>query len=412
MSRAASLALGCLALAGCAREKTPAAPAAPAAAQVTSGGETTALPAVETTALNEALVKPKAGDPQKALPLFRQALALAQAQRAHDAVLAFEQALAADPSHLRGRVAFGFLLLDEGDEYNAGGALRQFRLARLIDAGDALAACGEGIARADVGDDARAEPLLVAALAGDLVKRDPMHLAAAQAALARLRTTQGRNDEALALLATAAATPESVPQNRAAWLVRRADLLAQLERRDEAEQQVRAALTLDPEHVHGHYLLAQLLARRGAADEAKHEARLHDLLRQLYDHRTKRLEADTERRLKLRRELVAADPANGRARYQLVRELLDCRHWSEAATEVATLVQRDGATAELHWLGARAKAGAGDLAGAKAEADAMRKADPDVPPDVLRSILDDWRKGNPDVSAADLQKKLAEWTRQ
>jgi predicted Zn-dependent protease len=201
-------------------------------------------------------------------------------------------------------------------------------------------------------------------------------------------------------------------QNRAAWLVRRADLLAQLDRRDEAERLVREALTLDPEHVHGHYLLAQLLTRRGAADEAKHQAQIHDLLRQLYDHRTKRLQADTEQRLKLRRALVAADPANARARYQLVRELLDCRQWNEALVEVATLVLRDGTTAELHWLAARAKAGAGDLAGAKAEADAMRRADPTVPPEVLRSILDDWRKGNPDVTAAELQKKLAEWSDQ
>jgi Tfp pilus assembly protein PilF len=402
MARAASLTLCLAAVAGCAREKSPADPAPPAIGTPQTQGEATAL--------DEPLEKPRAGDPEKALPAFRQAVGLAGAQRAHDAVVAFEQALALDPANLRGRVAFGFLLLDQGDEYNAGGALRQFRLARLLDAADVLAACGEGIARADVGDDARAEPLLIAALASEALKRDPLHLAAAQAALARLRTTQGRDDEALALLATAAATPAAAATNRAAWLVRRADLLAQLSRRDESERQVREALALDPEHVHGHYLLAQLLTRRGATDEAKHEARLHDLLRQLYDHRTKRLEADVERRLKLRRELVAADAANGRARYQLVRELLDCRHWNEAQTEVSTLVQRDGSTAELHWLGARAKAGAGDLAGAKAEADAMRRADPDVPAEVLRSILDDWRKGNPDVTAADLQRKLAEWT--
>ena len=402
MARAAMISACFFALAACERERPTANPP-PVSIGTTAreGG---------TTALDEPLEKPKAGDPQRALPLFRQALALAGAQRTHEALLAFEQALAADPASLGGRIAYGWLLLDEGDDFNAGEALRQFRLARLLDGGDALARCGEGVARAAVGDDARAEPLLTASLASETLQRDAPRLAAAQAALARLRTTQGRNDEALDLLAKAADAKQVVPQNRAAWLVRRADLLAELGRRDEAERLVRDALALDPEHVHGRYLLAQLLTRRGAADEAKHEAQIHDLLRQLYDHRTKRLEADVELRLKLRRALVEADPANGRARYQLARELLDCRRWSEAESEVAALVKRDGSTAELHWLRARAKAGAGDLAGAKGEADAMRREDPSVPPEVLRSILEDWRKGNPDVTAADLQKKLAEWT--
>src|SRR5262249_43093135 len=150
-----SLALCLFALIGCTREKSPPGPAAPPPRDapqpqlVPKGGETTAL--------DEPLEKPKAGDPQKAQPLFRQALALAGAQRTHDAVLAFQQALAAEPASLGGRVAYGWLLLDEGDEFNAGEALRQFRLARLIDGDDALARCGEGIARAAVGDDARAE---------------------------------------------------------------------------------------------------------------------------------------------------------------------------------------------------------------------------------------------------------------
>lgn len=402
MARAASILICLVALTGCAHEKAP--PAQDASQQATGPG------GGETTSLDEPLEPPKAGDPQRALPLFRQAVALAGAQRAHDAVLAFEQALAAEPANLGGRIAFGFLLLDEGDEYNAGAALRQFRLARLIDGREPFAACGEGIARAAVGDDARAEPLLVAALASDVVRRDPPRLAAAQAALARLRATQGRNDEALQLLATAAATPQCPPQNRAAWLGRRADLLCELGRRDESEKVVREALALDPEMLQGHHLLAQLLTRRGAAEEAKHEARIHDLLRQLYDHRTKRLEADVELRLKLRRALVEADPANRRARYQLARELLDVRRWSDADAEIVALLARDGSTAELHWLRARAKAGAGDLTGAKSEADLMRREDPSVPSEVLRSILEDWRKGNPDVTAADLQKKLAEWT--
>jgi tetratricopeptide (TPR) repeat protein len=399
---------GIVALVACERERpAPPPPAAPGA-MAASGAPAQA--GGGTTALDEPLEKPKAGDPQKAQPLFRQALALAGAQRAHDAVLAFEQALAAEPANLGGRVAYGWILLDEGDEFNAGEALRQFRLARLIDALDTLAVCGEGIARAAVGDDTRAEPLLTASLASATLQRDAPRLAAAQAALARIRATQGRNDEAIELLAKAADAKQSLPQNRAAWLVRRADLLAELGRREEAERLVRDALALDPEHVHGRYLLAQLLTRRGALDEAKHEARIHDLLRQLYDHRTKRLEADVELRLKLRRALVEADPANARARYQLVRELLDCRKWSDADGEVAALLKRDGSTAELHWLRARAKAGAGDVTGAKSEADAMRRDDPSVPSEVLRSILEDWRKGNPDVTAADLQKKLAEWT--
>jgi Tfp pilus assembly protein PilF len=342
-----------------------------------------------------------------AAPLVAQALALQQAQRLPDAKAAFERALALDPGNVAALVGQGFLLL-EPETYNAGAALLSFRRARACEPGELAALVGEGIARAALGDSAHAEPAAAPRARGAAGRREGEAGARGRRAGRPLRRGRPERRGAAPLRAGGGA------RARAGGCARAPSCGAPTcsrtgARGEEAEAQLRAALALDPESVRGHHLLAELLARRGATEEAKREARLHELFRQLRDHTARRFMQDVERRVALWREIAALYPAYARAPYELVREDLEGARWSDAQQELATLAKRDGATAELLYLTARAKAGAGDLVGAKAAADAMRRADPRVPAAVLRAVLDDWKKGNPAIDAATFEKTAREW---
>jgi predicted Zn-dependent protease len=231
-------------------------------------------------------------------------------------------------------------------------------------------------------------------------------------ALADLCAADGRHDEALTLYRQAAGpTTSALP--RGAALIRRGSLLAQLDRGAEAEAELRAALVLDPENVRAHYLLAQILSRRGdpaARAEAAKEQRIHGLLRELRDHLSTLYVKDTARRTRLWRELAAAWPENRLLLHSLVRDQLEGGDWGGAHATCAELRQRDGDSAALCWFEARAAAGGGDLAAAKRFADAMERLDPKVPSSVLRTILDDWRRGNPEtVDGARYERTVREW---
>ncbi|MSR46508.1 MAG: tRNA (N6-threonylcarbamoyladenosine(37)-N6)-methyltransferase TrmO [Planctomycetes bacterium] len=366
--------------------------------------------------LDAPLLPPSKGDGAAALPWFQQAIAARGAWRSRDAFRAFERALEIDPAHPGALIEFGFLLLEPGGEQNYGRALLQFRRALLVEPDQLHAIVGEGVARAALNDAGRAEPLLRRAIA-ELPEAAVGRRAWSALALADLAVIAGRNDEALALYAQAA-DPKVAVLQRCGALVHSADLLLQLDRPMEAEPRLRQALAIDPENVRAHHFLAQLLARRDSSErpdataraEAQKEARIHELLRQLRDHLSAQYVQDRERRTTLWRELSTVWPEHRRLPYSLARDQLDCGDWNGAKSTTTELLARDGATAEASWLAARAEAGCGDIAAAKRHADAMSRADPNVPTAVLRTVLEEWRRGNPDtVDAATFDRTVREW---
>jgi len=359
--------------------------------------------------LDAEIAAPRKGDESAATAWFQQAVASRGKWRTRDAVRCFERALDVDPAHLGALVEYGFLLLEPGAEQNLGLALLQFRRAQAVVPGQLHALAGEGVARAALHDVARAEPLLRRAL-DELPEEAVGRRAWSALALADLCAADGRTDEALQLYAQV--TADAIPAlQRSTALVHVADLLLQLDRPANAEPALRAALVLDPQHVRAHYLLAQLLAKRGdAAAEAAKETRIHELLRQLLDHVSPLYTKDAARRTQLWHELAAAWPENRRLPYSLARDQLDAGDYAGGKATAAELLARDGATAEVSWLAARAAAGGGDLATAKQHLDAMRRADPNAPSTVVRAVLEDWRRGNPDsVDAALFDRTLREW---
>ena len=365
-------------------------------------------PAETTSSLNEPIQQPRPGDRTRALALLQQGQASQVATRLKEARQRMEQAVQADPAYLEARRALGFLLLEPGIEQNQGEALRQFRTARLLDPDDTASILGEGIARQELGDAANAEPLLREALGRPL---EPPELEGpGRLALARLLAADGRDagpefERALLLWpADAAASP------RARVLVAAADWHSQNERPGEAEQCLREAVTLDRTHVRAHYQLFRLLARHGDPDEAAHYQRIHEILRQLTDHTSQAFLQDHESRIRLQKELVEAYPEHTRARFDLIRALLEMRKHSDALTELAVQARIGGMTAEVLYLTARAKAGLGDVAGARQAHDQMRRLQPNAPAGVTRDILDEWQKTT-GVDAAMYQATLNEWLR-
>jgi len=399
---------------GCSRDSATNRGGGSTPSQAASGSGATGVSA-SPDVLDGPIERPSRGDPSAAAPFLQQAAALEAALRVDDALRAYDEALARDPASLPALLGRGFLLLGKGEE-EGGAALLCFRRAAAVasDAHDSpeavVARCGEGVARAAVGDSARAEPLLRRSRT-ELPANAALRRALVAAALADVCATSGRSDEALTLYGEAdlLLATDGPPVRRAGVLVRAADLLAQLGRASEAEAKLDLALGIDPQNLRAHYLLSQLLEKRGATEEAKRKARLHELFRQLRDHVSPRFMDDVARRVDLWREIAATAPEYRRAGYELTRELLAGAKWDDALTEIATLEKRDGTTPELHYLTARARAGKGDLAGARAAADAMRRADPRVPPAVLRAVLDDWRRGNPSIDAATFEKTAREW---
>jgi len=361
----------------------------------------------EVSSLDAPIERPKPGNRDDAIARAIEGRRLADEGRLNEARTELEGAVTADPACVEARVELGFFLLEELDDAIYGSALEQFRVARLLAPDEPLAACGEGLARQELGDVDRAEPLLRSV--SRAMRPRPTRFAIVTAALAQIDAVRGRTDDALRQFQEAADVPGIAPRARAIFLARRADLLLLAGRAAEAEAQVRESIVLDPENLRAHYLLSQALKRRGATEEAAREARVHEALRALADHNSKRIVQDVDRRLRLRRELIAAWPEYRRGAYVLVRELLDCARFDDALRELAELSRRDGTTIEIHGLLARAKAGAGDLAGARASITAMCGTNASVPAAFVRGVLEDWQRGNPAVTPEQMQATLRDW---
>jgi tetratricopeptide (TPR) repeat protein len=363
----------------------------------------------EISTLDAPVERPRAGDAAAALAFLERARRCLAHSGVEEARSLLEQAIAADPACVGARVELGFLHVQDLEPCDWGAALLQFRTARALEPDHPVASGGEGAARAEVGDFDRAEPLLRAALDARGVVWPVAQRAIVTAALARTEAVRGRVGEALELYDEASRLPGLPARTRAAYRSRRAELFAEEGRAAESEAEVERTLLLDPENVRAHHLRARLLAKRGDAAGAARAARVHAILRELVDHTSKRHRLEPGRRAQLRRELVAAWPEYARGRIELARELIADGGYAEAVAALAEAIARDGATSALNALLAHAKAGAGDLDGAKAAADSIRYGDDEVRAGFLRSVLEDWRRGNPAVTEAQVEAKLAEW---
>ncbi|MBL8842855.1 MAG: hypothetical protein JNL90_15160 [Planctomycetes bacterium] len=387
------------ALFGCSRGEE----AAPAA------GRTPAPLPDETSLLDAPLERPQRGDTASALVLYRQARAALDRDELDGAQSLFEAALQADPALNLARNDLGFLLLERAGRGAFGEALRHFRLARLAAADDALAACGEGLARRELGDLERARPLLEFALRDLAVSAEPGRGTLARAALASIAAAQGDVEGALAGYADALERAPLPPGTAAHFRLARAELLQERGALEAAASEVEQALQLAPEEPRGHLLMAQLAARRGDGERAAVERRRHELLRALQDHTALRFRRDAARTLELRRALVAEWPDHLGGVVALAEELLAQRQHADALQVVAAARATRGALPLLIVLAARAHAGAGDLAAARQVFAALPPCGPAERLAAVRLVLAQWQRDQ-GKSAAELARELAAWS--
>ena len=269
--------------------------------------------------LDAPLERPEPGDRVHAAALIEAGRSAAAAGNFEAASDRFSAAVSADPASVEGHLELGFVRLERLAVTDYGAALTDFRLAGLLDPGNPFAACGEGIARQQLGDLDHAEPLLRAALAAESLRKSGDACMFALAALARIEAVRGHAETALALYAEAAALPTAPAAARAVYAALRAELLDEQGDAAAAEKESRIAIERDPKNLRAHHQLARLLARRGATAEAAIEAKRHELLRQLADHTTPRYAKDKTRRVALWQELAAAWPEWSGAKEELAR---------------------------------------------------------------------------------------------
>jgi tetratricopeptide (TPR) repeat protein len=376
----------------------------------TGPGASSRAAAGEESLLDRALAMPQPGDAALAKRRLDEALAALQRDDVVLARLRFEAAVAADPCCVAARIEFGFLLVEGHDRGSFGGALEQFRLALLVVPDDPMARCGEAIVRAEVGDAARAEPLLLAALRTPEVIAHDGRWAVASAALAHLEQGSGRIDAALQRYGEVIARSGLPTIAYANARVARAELLLRQGQLEAAAADLDEALRLAPEQVQGRYLKAQLLKRQGDAVGAAREARLHELLRELVDHESQRVRVDHERTLRLRRELADALPDDERPRRALIELLLHDGRYAEARDELAKW--RGGESPARQATAARVHAGCGDLVAAKRALESLRYDDRGVQSAFARLVLDDWRRGQPHVTDEQAAAQARAWGEQ
>ena len=300
---------------------SPAEPTTPSAATSLVGD------ALVGDALDRPLETPAAGDRALATTCFEQAMAALERDDTTAARTAFERAVAADPSAAAARIEFGFLLLEGHERGSFGAALLEFRFARLVAPDDPMAICGEAVARLEVGDVVRGEPLLRRALADAAVQRHAGRFAVASVAQARLDADAGRRADALRRYAEIARLATLPASARARAKIERVELLITERRLDEAADEVAAAIALDPRNVKGRYQDAVIRRKRGDLIGAAAALRIHELLRAIEDHPSQRVRLDSARLDRLHAELAA---------------LLAAESAKEAAAGTATEPASDG----------------------------------------------------------------------
>ncbi|HZS40944.1 MAG TPA: tetratricopeptide repeat protein [Polyangia bacterium] len=223
--------------------------------------------------------------------------------------------LAAAPSDASALVYLGWTELSAGD---AAAAERAFAKALAAEPSRAAALYGDGVAKERLGDAAAARDLYTRALA-----RSPQHFGAA-VGLARVSGAgasgaQSQLEELIAKRSSSAAPRELSD----AWSSIGA-LAAAAGRRDEAEDRLKRALTLDPESSTARVLLARVQCDAG---------RCKDALAGL-------------------RKVTAAEPKNLDARLGLARALVETGAVKDAETTLAPAIAQAPKDARvLYWQG-------------------------------------------------------------
>ncbi len=377
--------------------------------QQTSAGEPQdeiSTPAPAPSYVDEPLEAPKPGNVAESMLKLQAAMRELDAAHDESARELFEEALRTDPANVGAHVNYGFHLIQRLEPALA---LRHFRLALLLDADQPFARAGEGAARQAMGDDARARPLLEAALARAEIDSVPAYRALTHAAYARSLAAAARHDAAV-LQFERAITVERADRVRAGYRSLYASMLCDLGRWQDALSQLRQAVAEHPEHLRSHYLLQRVHQKLGQDHLARREAEIHEILRRLVDHPSRRFREDHEQRIALKKKLIEAYPEHTRARLQLVREYLDLKRYDEALMEIDLEEKQRGKSGETHFLLARAHAGKGDLAAARGYLWTMRAHRSDLPVGIVHDVLGEWRRTRPEVTEEQYQSLFEEWS--
>jgi predicted Zn finger-like uncharacterized protein len=218
------------------------------------------------------------------------------------------------PADAAALVYLGWTELGAGD---AAAADKAFARALAAESTRAAALYGDGVAKERVGDVAAANDLYTRALA-----RSPMHFGAA---VGVARTGPKGNDAQAAVTELIDKRASSVaPKELADAWATVGVMAARQGRRDEAEDRLKRALTLDPDNAGARVALAAVQC------DLKHCADAVEPLR----------------------KLVAAQPKSVDARLALVRALVETNEAAEAATTLAPAVKdAPKSAAVLYWQG-------------------------------------------------------------
>ena len=248
---------------------------------------------------------------------------------------AFEAAVAKDPSLADAHYWLGRACTVTGKAMSYSRALESYARALELDPGLVEAHWGLGLAHVGLAhsEDARRE--LETYLAEGTGRGPPEMHGEAEHFLGVLARERGATDEALAHCERA----QALHPRFAETPYERGLTLESAGREDDALVAFRAAIRLDRSHLPSHFRLARLCRKRGLAEEAAKEERIHKLLNLLTDDSSGRTVRAAERRAELWGELATIDPLNFKARLEYARAIAELQREGEAALLVDELVR-------------------------------------------------------------------------
>lgn len=266
---------------------------------------------------DEPLEKPVPGDPTRAAAAARRGLQAMQSARVDEAFQSFNEAVEADPALVDARLLRAQLLTSKSRYFNPQVALRDVRIAALVEPQNPAVIAAEGLLRYQLGQLARAAPLLKQFLAlppqpGSETTRGQVH-----ESLALIALGEGRIDEADQHCAAAMQLEPTQPTpayHRAQVAAQRGDATAELRWLDEA-------LRLDPHHIPARQSRGRALARLGREPEAAAERELEEVLRKLADDKSYLFVNDHAAKAELWARVAELLPRDAKSRLNRLLEL-------------------------------------------------------------------------------------------